>query len=126
MSRANERGIFHKQPGLVKLLGNIVIGASSGAISSQSIPGATAARTSTGKYTLTLDDKYQAFLGGHVSILKTTVANCQFQINAASMSTPSVVLDCFTVDRSPNVLVDPVSLTLHVELNVDQSSAART
>ena len=123
MSRALFKGIFHKHPMMVKLVGNFTVGAA-GAVSSYDFPGASVARTSEGKYTITLADKYRKFLGGTVTVLKTSVANAMPQINSASVGTPTVVIDFYSVDESPNVLRDPDSTLIYVELTVGLSSAS--
>lgn len=125
MSRALESRIFHKHPGLVELIGYFTTGAD-GAVGTTSFPGVTVAKTSEGKYTLTLADKYQSFVGGTVTLMKTTVANALPQFNAASVGTPTVIIDVFTTDRSPNVILDPDSSTIFVTLKVTMSSATRT
>ena len=58
-----------------KLYGSMTIGAS-GAISSSSTLGFTVAKTSgeTGRYTVTLADKYYAFLGCHCTVQGVTDA----------------------------------------------------
>jgi hypothetical protein len=126
MSRAYQRGIMHKQPGLVKLIGKVTVGAAGAiTVASTETPGCSIVRTSTGKYTITPADKQVKFIGGHVSIQKATIANVQSQIGSQSMSTPTIVVDFYEVDQSPNALLDPVSLVWYYEFNLDHSSASQ-
>jgi hypothetical protein len=82
----------------------------------------TVAKASTGKYTLTLADKVQKLISVDADIMKSALLNVKPQWAHEDVNGTKVInLWFYTVDRSPNVLADPVSCTLWLRVELEES-----
>ncbi len=122
-------------PGLVKLTGQVLLGAS-GAIATSAgaidCEGFTIAKTGgeTGRYTLTLEDKYAKFRGGSVSILgaddaaySNTAGRDYFWRNDnVTAGGAAKTVDLQFVDGATSADAEvPNNLTLYIELTLVNS-----
>lgn len=114
---------------MVSLYGALTIGAS-GAITASSGKGWTAARTSTGKYTITLDGSYSAFMWGDAKIMNSALSDpttvgiyANTFSEAVSSTTPTVVFQFVALDDG--AAADPASgATVHFKIDVRNSSVS--
>lgn len=119
------------EQGVVKLFGTLVIG-STGAITSQSCKGFSVAKTAseTGRYTVTLEDKYNGFLGANVTLegaADTAFASAglaHFVRNVAvSASVPKLDLQISSAVATPADIDLPSGTKVYIELTLKNSSA---
>ena len=69
------------QRGIVEVCGNVTIGAA-GAVDVTTGTGFSIAHTTTGVYTITLDDQYQAFIAGNCNVQFYTTTSTNFDLTA--------------------------------------------
>lgn len=84
--------LFSKTPMLVSIHGSISIAADASIISTN-IKGATAAKTGTGEYTITLSEKYPSFKSFSVQLLAATAVDLVPQVLSATVSTGVIVIN---------------------------------
>lgn len=99
----------------------IVTLSAAGAVVTQDIPGATIAKTGTGTYTITLQDKYSKLMGIY-SQLGSTAQDLQAVPGAADVvSAKTVVINT----KTAGVNTDPsATATLYVKIVLRNSSVA--
>lgn len=120
--------------GVVKLYGYITIG-SSGAISASGCKGFSVAKTATktGRYTLTLEDKYMALLAAQFTVqgpadaaFGTTCGSLAFirgEDVAAAGGTPLLYLQIAGATTSPADTEAPSGTKVFIELTLKNSTA---
>lgn len=102
--------------GLTDIFGKLTVGAT-GAVTAYDMPGvATFVRTSTGKYTITLDSEYAEFAGLFISVLDTASDGIfSYQTNAETVaSTKTVILDCLNASGTITDPADGALIYLHL------------
>lgn len=77
---------------LTGIHGSINIASSTTGVTSQSLNGATAARTGVGEITITLGDKYPELLAADFKILAATAQDLVPQIKSQDMSAKTIVV----------------------------------
>lgn len=117
--------------GIVKLFGKVVT-STSGAIGSQESKGFTVTKTGseTGRYTITLDDKYQSLRGmsvalqGAVDAAYTTAAGLGWFVRgvAVSSSNPLLYIQFYRTDTGADAEVIDAA-EFYIELSLKNSSA---
>lgn len=114
----------------VVLWGTITIGAT-GAVSSSSGKGiASVVRDSAGKYTITLSDRYNAFLWGSANVLNSTLSDpttvgiyANLFSEAVNNATPTVVIQFVALDDG--AAADPANgAVVYFKLEMRNSSVS--
>lgn len=119
------------EAGVVKLYGSFTLGAS-GAVASSSCKGFTVTKTAskTGRYTLTLQDKYNGLLAANVVLQGADDAAygsagslCFLRGVAVAAATPLLYVQVATAVASPADAEAPSGTIVYVELTLKNSTA---
>lgn len=115
--------LFSKRKYPVVISGAYAVGADGSITSATAVPGVTIVRTSEGLHTFTFTDAAMSLVEASASIWSTALVNsrCQFgEEDVDGAKTASLYF--YTVDRSPNVVLDPDSSTVRVRFVLELGS----
>jgi hypothetical protein len=117
-------GKKHAEPGWMQLWCKVTVSSGTPTLAS-GVNVSSVARASEGKWTITVAEEYQAFMGGRVSYLAgTTEVGRKHQFGAAAAGSTKTITLWFYDTASPGNLRDPPDVTVFVVLDMREWAAS--
>lgn len=113
------------EPETIEINGHFDVGAT-GAVSGTTGRGVTSVtRTGTGAYSIKLDDVFNRFEGANISIMHSTEAGVEPQLNASTLtaSTKTLTFTCYDTDGSSGATDPPNGSTVFFSIRVKNTGA---
>jgi len=118
--RYGDIGKKHMEPGWTNVWMKVTVSSGTPTLTSDGRGVASVARSSEGKWLITLNEGFVSFKGGYVSYLGgTTEVGRVHQFAAASGSAATITL-WFYDTASPGNLRDPPDVTVYIKLDIDE------
>lgn len=122
MANSYYQQFLYSKTKMLTAIQGIVSIAANAAVSSESIIGATVARTGTGEYTITLSDKYNAMVACHLTMEAATAVDLVPQVKSTDVSGAKTIVVNLNAGATPT---DPSAVCkLHVSIFMRNSSVA--
>lgn len=122
MANAQFQQFLFSKTKMLTLIQGIISIAADATVSSETINGATCARTAAGQYTITLDSTYNSLLSVHATLEAATAVDLVPQVKSDDVSVAKTIVINLNTGATPT---DPAAVCkLHVSIFLRNSSVA--